>query len=93
MTGAAVKRVGVSGTGMISHCFVRLIMQHYQDLDISRVLTRRRVDTLGDFPLPDRLTNSIASSSRTRTSSSNARATCSSEPRSLSAPSKPGCRL
>ena len=59
MTGAAVKRVGVSGTGMISHCFVRLIMQHYQDLDISRVLTRRRVDTLGDFPLPDRLTNSI----------------------------------
>lgn len=59
MTGAAVKRVGVSGTGMISHCFVRLIMQHYQDLEISRVLTRRRVDTLGDFPLPDRLTNSI----------------------------------
>lgn len=44
---------------MISHCFVRLIMQHYQDLDIGRVLTRRRVDTLGDFPLPDRLTNSI----------------------------------
>ena len=59
MTGAAVKRVGVSGTGMISHCFVRLIMQHYRDLEISRVLTRRRVDTLGDFPLPDRLTNSI----------------------------------
>ncbi|MFL9812602.1 NAD(P)-dependent oxidoreductase [Stutzerimonas sp. VN223-3] len=44
---------------MISHCFVRLIMQHYQDLQISRVLTRRSIDTLGDFPLRDVLTNSI----------------------------------
>ena len=32
MTDATIKRVGVSGTGMISHCFVRLIMQHYKDL-------------------------------------------------------------
>jgi predicted homoserine dehydrogenase-like protein len=59
MDGAAVKRVGVSGTGMISHCFVRLIMQHYKDLQISRVLTRRSIDSLGDFPLRDVLTNSI----------------------------------
>lgn len=59
MTDTAVKRVGVSGTGMISHCFVRLIMQHYQDLQISRVLTRRSIDTLGDFPLREVLTNSI----------------------------------
>ncbi|WP_417787541.1 NAD(P)-dependent oxidoreductase [Stutzerimonas xanthomarina] len=44
---------------MISHCFVRLIMQHYKDMTISRVLTRRRIDTLGDFPLRDALTNSI----------------------------------
>ncbi|MCQ4313330.1 NAD(P)-dependent oxidoreductase [Pseudomonas stutzeri] len=44
---------------MISHCFVRLIMKHYQDLQISRVLTRRSIDTLGDFPLRDVLTNSI----------------------------------
>ncbi|WP_407297770.1 NAD(P)-dependent oxidoreductase [Stutzerimonas zhaodongensis] len=44
---------------MISHCFVRLIMQHYQDMTISRVLTRRRIDSLGDFPLKDALTNSI----------------------------------
>jgi predicted homoserine dehydrogenase-like protein len=59
MTDTAVKRVGVSGTGMISHCFVRLIMRHYKDLKIERVLTRRSIDTLGDFPLRDVLTNSI----------------------------------
>lgn len=59
MTDTVLKRVGVSGTGMISHCFVRLIMQHYKDLQISRVLTRRSIDTLGDFPLRDVLTNSI----------------------------------
>ncbi|HBM09084.1 NAD(P)-dependent oxidoreductase [Pseudomonas sp. Choline-3u-10] len=44
---------------MISHCFVRLIMQHYKDLRISRVLTRRSVATLSSFPLADALTNSI----------------------------------
>ena len=53
------KRVGVSGTGMISRCFVRLIMQHYPELRISRVLTRRKVDALSDFPLSDALTNSM----------------------------------
>lgn len=59
MGDSAIRRVGVSGTGMISHCFVRLIMQHYKDLQISRVLTRRSIGTLGDFPLPDSLTNSV----------------------------------
>ncbi|MGK9067384.1 NAD(P)-dependent oxidoreductase [Stutzerimonas chloritidismutans] len=44
---------------MISHCFVRLIMQHYKDVVISRVLTRRKLDELGRFPLPGALTNSI----------------------------------
>lgn len=44
---------------MISHCFVRLIMQHYKDLQISRVLTRRNIGTLSDFPLRDALTNSV----------------------------------
>ncbi|QGZ31438.1 SAF domain-containing protein [Stutzerimonas stutzeri] len=44
---------------MISHCFVRLIMQHYKDLQISRVLTRRSTASLADFPLRDALTNSI----------------------------------
>lgn len=59
MTDAAIKRVGVSGTGMISNCFVRLIMQHYKDMTISRVLTRRRIDSMADFPARDALTNSI----------------------------------
>jgi hypothetical protein len=31
------KKIGVSGTGMIAHCFIRLIKQHYHDLEISRV--------------------------------------------------------
>lgn len=44
---------------MISHCFVRLIMQHYKDLQISRVLTRRSIGTLNEFPLRDALTNSV----------------------------------
>jgi len=44
---------------MISHCFVRLIMNHYKDVQITRVLTRRNLETLGDFPLPGALTNSI----------------------------------
>lgn len=59
MSDATVKRIGVSGTGMISHCFVRLIMQHYKDVTISRVLTRRKLDELAGFPLPMALTNSI----------------------------------
>lgn len=59
MDDSAVRRVGVSGTGMISHCFVRLIMNHYKDVQITRVLTRRNLETLGDFPLPGALTNSI----------------------------------
>ncbi len=50
MSDATVKRIGVSGTGMISHCFVRLIMQHYKDVTISRVLTRRKLDELAGFP-------------------------------------------
>lgn len=44
---------------MISHCFVRLIMQHYSDLRISRVLTRRNIGTLSSFPMAEVLTNSI----------------------------------
>lgn len=59
MADETVKRVGVSGTGMISHCLVRLLMRHYPDMVVSRVLTRRRLDTLTSFPLSDALTNSI----------------------------------
>lgn len=53
------KRVGISGTGMISHCLIRLIQRHYPQLRISRVLTRRNIATFTDFPAADALTHSI----------------------------------
>ncbi len=53
------KRIGISGTGMIAHCLVRLIMRHCPDLAVTRVLTRRRIDAIAGFPLPEALTNSI----------------------------------
>lgn len=53
------KRIGVSGTGMIAHCLVRLIKLHYSDVVITRVLTRRPLNTLDDFPLEGVLTNSV----------------------------------
>ncbi|CJK81781.1 homoserine dehydrogenase [Streptococcus pneumoniae] len=59
MPTSEIKRIGVSGTGMIAHGFVRLIKQHYQDMQISRVLTRRPLSTMTDFPLADVLTNSL----------------------------------
>jgi len=59
MNDAVGKRVGISGTGMISHCLVRLILRHYPQLKISRVLTRRSIATLADFPAADVLTHSI----------------------------------
>ncbi len=52
------KKIGVSGTGMIAHCFIRLI-KHHQDIEVSRVLTRRPLNSFTDFPLPERLTNSV----------------------------------
>lgn len=53
------KKIGVSGTGMIARGFLRLIKQHYPDLEISRVLTRRPFNSFSDFPLAERLTHSI----------------------------------
>ena len=53
------KKIGVSGTGMISRGFIRLIKQHYRDIEISRILTRRPLNTLSDFPLSELLTNSV----------------------------------
>jgi len=53
------KKIGVSGTGMIARGFLRLIKQHYPDLEISRILTRRPFNSFSDFPLAERLTHSI----------------------------------
>lgn len=59
MPTSEIKKIGVSGTGMIAHGFVRLIKKHYPDMEITRVLTRRPLSTLADFPLADVLTNSL----------------------------------
>lgn len=53
------KKIGVSGTGMIARCLIRLIEKHYQDMEVSGVLTRRPLNSFNDFPLAERLTNSI----------------------------------
>ncbi|WP_434458648.1 NAD(P)-dependent oxidoreductase [Stutzerimonas urumqiensis] len=44
---------------MIAHSFVRLIVNHHPDLKIERVLTRRPLGSLADFPLAGALTQSI----------------------------------
>ncbi|MCQ4289418.1 NAD(P)-dependent oxidoreductase [Pseudomonas stutzeri] len=44
---------------MIAHCLIRLLDRHYQDMHVSRVLTRRPLSSFTDFPLTERLTNSI----------------------------------
>lgn len=53
------KKIGVSGTGMIARCLIRLIEKHYADMEVSGVLTRRPLNSFSDFPLAERLTNSI----------------------------------
>jgi predicted homoserine dehydrogenase-like protein len=59
MDRSSITRVGISGTGMISHALVRLLAKHYDDIQISRILTRRAVNTLDSFPLSAVLTNSL----------------------------------
>ncbi|MDR6355971.1 glyceraldehyde-3-phosphate dehydrogenase/erythrose-4-phosphate dehydrogenase [Pseudomonas psychrotolerans] len=40
-----VTRIGIVGTGMISRCLARLISRHYDDMTVTRVLTRRPIAT------------------------------------------------
>ncbi len=56
---SSITRVGISGTGMISLALVRMIAKHYDDIQITRILTRRPLDTLHDFPLSSVLTQSL----------------------------------
>lgn len=44
---------------MIARSFVRLIKKHYRDIEVSRVLTRRPMSDLADFPLSGVLTHSV----------------------------------
>jgi predicted homoserine dehydrogenase-like protein len=59
MDRSSITRVGISGTGMISQALVRLLAKHYDDIQISRILTRRPIDSLGSFPLNTALTQSL----------------------------------
>lgn len=59
MDRSSITRVGISGTGMISQALVRLLAKHYDDIQISRILTRRPLDSLASFPLNTALTQSL----------------------------------
>ena len=59
MNRSSITRVGISGTGMISQALVRLLAKHYKDVQISRILTRRPLDSLSSFPLNTALTQSL----------------------------------
>lgn len=49
-------RIGLIGTGPMAQSFVKLIARHHRDLLISRVLTRRPLSSLADFPIEGVLT-------------------------------------
>jgi predicted homoserine dehydrogenase-like protein len=51
-------RVGVVGTGYISRVFVQT-METVDDVEVSRVLTRRRLDACDEYARPDLLTNAM----------------------------------
>jgi len=72
-----VTRIGIVGTGMISRCLARLISRHYDDMTVTRVLTRRPIATVTDYPLTEALTQSSSARSR---------------PASRWSPSMPNCR-
>lgn len=59
MDKTTVTRIGVSGTGMIARALVLLLAKHYKDVQVTRVLTRRPVRELANFPLDGVLTNSL----------------------------------
>jgi predicted homoserine dehydrogenase-like protein len=51
-------RIGVVGTGFISRHFV-MALEGHSGFGLSRVLTRRPLDTIGDHPARPSLTNSV----------------------------------
>jgi len=52
------KNIGIIGTGFISKGFV-FALENYKDLSISKILTRRVIQSCGDFPKKEVLTNSL----------------------------------
>lgn len=55
----ATSRIGIIGTGFIAKAVSRLILNHHPDLTITGAYTRRDIDTIDDYPLPEVLTNSL----------------------------------
>jgi predicted homoserine dehydrogenase-like protein len=57
--GRAPTRIGIVGTGMIARSLVKVMTRNHPDLPVTRVLTRRPLEGLSGFPLPDALTHSF----------------------------------
>jgi predicted homoserine dehydrogenase-like protein len=50
--------IGIAGTGFIGRGLA-IALQSHADLKLSRVLTRREIKSVSDFPHPEKLTNSL----------------------------------
>ncbi len=53
-----VTRIGIVGTGYVGRG-ITMLANSMPDLAVTRVLTRRSIPTITDFPIPELLTNSI----------------------------------
>ena len=53
-----IKKIGVIGTGFIAKGFA-LALEHYDDLVLSKTLTRRPIRSCKDYPRKNTLTNSV----------------------------------
>ncbi len=51
--------LGITGTGFIARALARLVTTHHPDLEIRATLTRRPLDSVTDYPLPETLTQSL----------------------------------
>ncbi|WP_164667420.1 SAF domain-containing protein [Virgibacillus doumboii] len=53
-----ISRIGIAGTGLIGKG-IALEVEKQSELELSKVLTRRRISTVSDYPFPETLTNSV----------------------------------
>jgi predicted homoserine dehydrogenase-like protein len=58
-SGRQPTRIGVVGTGMIARSLIKVLTRNHPDLPVTRMLTRRPLEGLSGFPLPDALTHSV----------------------------------
>jgi predicted homoserine dehydrogenase-like protein len=58
-TSAPPARIGLVGTGPMAQSFAKLIARHHRDLVVSRVLTRRPIESLRDAPFHGALTTAL----------------------------------